>query len=75
MRPEEIISQALEKCDNNRYKLAVLIGKRADELSKGKRPLIQNSYIKNMKYVDIALEEICRGLIFLDESKNNTVAN
>jgi len=67
MRLEEIISKALEKCDNNRYKLAALVGKRADELSKGQRPLLKSEDIKDMKYVDIALAEVSSGLIFLDE--------
>jgi DNA-directed RNA polymerase subunit omega len=67
MRIEETISDALDKCNNNRYKLAVLVGKRADELSKGQRPLIENLDLKNMKYVDIALAEVSRGLIYAKE--------
>ena len=35
MRLEEILAQALEKVNNDRYVLSVAVGQRADELSKG----------------------------------------
>ena len=42
MRLEEILAQALERTNNDRYILAVAVGQRADELSKGAKPLINN---------------------------------
>jgi DNA-directed RNA polymerase subunit omega len=66
MRIEEIISQALDKVGNDRYKLSIAVGQRADELSKGATPLIQESRIKDMKYTDIAIEEIATGILKID---------
>jgi DNA-directed RNA polymerase subunit omega len=66
MRLEEILSQALEKVNNDRYKLSVAVGQRADELSKGAKPLIDSSLTKNMKYTDIAIQEIATGVLVID---------
>ncbi len=60
MRLEEIVSKALKRVDNDRYVLSLAVGQRADELTKGARPLIQN-ISPNMKFTDIALEEIASG--------------
>lgn len=66
MRLEEILSKALEKVNNDRYILAVAVGQRADELSKGAKPLIDSSETKNMKYTDIAIKEIASGVLKID---------
>ena len=41
MRLEERISKALKQVDNDRYVLAIAVGQRADELSKGAKPLLE----------------------------------
>jgi DNA-directed RNA polymerase subunit omega len=66
MRLEEILSKALEKVNNDRYILAVAVGQRADELSKGAKPLLESSETKNMKYTDIAIKEIASGALKID---------
>ena len=66
MRLEEILAKALEKTNNDRYILAVSVGQRADDLSKGAKPLLENSETKNMKYTDIAIKEIAYGLLVID---------
>jgi len=66
MRLEEILAQALKRVDNDRYVLSVAVGQRADELSKGAKPLLENSETKNMKYTDIAIKEIASGLLTID---------
>ncbi len=66
MRLEEILAQALEKTNNDRYVLAVAVGQRADELSKGAKPLIDSNQTKNMKYTDIAIKEIASGVLVID---------
>jgi DNA-directed RNA polymerase subunit omega len=66
MRLEEILAQALEKTNNDRYILAVAVGQRADELSKGAKPLIDSDQTKNMKYTDIAIKEIASGILVID---------
>jgi DNA-directed RNA polymerase subunit omega len=71
MRIEELLSQALEKVDNDRYKLALAVGQRADELSKGVKPLLENSTIKNMKYTDIAINEIASGVLTVEGFVSN----
>jgi len=66
MRLEEILAQALEKVNNDRYVLSVAVGQRADELSKGAKPLIDSNQTKNMKYTDIAIKEIASGVLVID---------
>ncbi|MCK5294911.1 MAG: DNA-directed RNA polymerase subunit omega [Arcobacteraceae bacterium] len=66
MRIEEILSKALEKVGNDRYILALAVGQRADELSKGAKPLLDNATLKNMKYTDIAINEIAKGLLTVE---------
>jgi len=66
MRLEEILADALEKVNNDRYVLSVAVGQRADELSKGAKPLIESSQTKNMKYTDIAIKEIASGVLVID---------
>ena len=69
MRIEEILAQALEKTNNDRYILSVAVGQRADELSKGAKPLIESNQTKNMKYTDIAIKEIASGVLIIDGLK------
>jgi len=66
MRLEEILAQALEKVNNDRYILSVAVGQRADELSKGAKPMLDNDQTKNMKYTDIAIKEIASGVLVID---------
>jgi len=66
MRLEEILSQALERVNNDRYKLSIAVGQRADELSKGAKPLIDSTMTKNMKYTDIAIQEIATGALIIE---------
>ncbi|MDR3178218.1 MAG: DNA-directed RNA polymerase subunit omega [Campylobacteraceae bacterium] len=64
MRSEQITARALAAIGNDRYKLAVLVSKRAEQLSKGAEPLIEAA--KEMKPVDLALHEIAAGKVNLD---------
>jgi len=66
MRIEEILALALERVGNDRYILSLAVGQRADELSKGAKPLLDNSLLKNMKYTDIAIAEIAKGLLKIE---------
>ena len=69
MRLEERISKALKQVDNDRYILAIAVGQRADELSKGAKPLLDSAILRNMKYTDIAIHEIAKGLLVIDGFK------
>ncbi|MEA3384535.1 MAG: DNA-directed RNA polymerase subunit omega [Campylobacterota bacterium] len=71
MRLEEILAKALSKVGNDRYILAVATGQRADALSKGAKPLLENSETKNMKYTDIAIKEIAYGLLKIESLERN----
>ena len=66
MRLEERMSKALEKTNNDRYILAIAVGQRADELSKGAKPLLEQNTQK-MKYTDIAIDEIASGLLKIED--------
>ena len=65
IRLEERISKALKQVDNDRYILAIAVGQRADELSKGAQPLLEVNTQK-MKYTDIAIDEIASGLLRIE---------
>lgn len=65
MRLEERMSQALKKVNNDRYILSIAVGQRADELSKGAKPLLEQN-TQNMKYTDIAIDEIAKGLLKIE---------
>lgn len=69
MRLEERMSKALEKVNNDRYILSVAVGQRADELSKGTKPLLEKN-TQNMKYTDIAIDEIASGLLTIESIIN-----
>ncbi|AXH12783.1 DNA-directed RNA polymerase subunit omega [Halarcobacter bivalviorum] len=65
MRLEERMAKALEKVNNDRYILSIAVGQRADELSKGAKPLLEKN-TQNMKYTDIAIDEIAEGLLKIE---------
>ncbi|MFA6788614.1 MAG: DNA-directed RNA polymerase subunit omega [Arcobacteraceae bacterium] len=69
MRLEERMSKALERVNNDRYILSVAVGQRADELSKGAKPLLEKN-TQNMKYTDIAIDEIANGLLIIESIVN-----
>jgi DNA-directed RNA polymerase subunit omega len=64
MRSEQVAAKALKAVDDDRYKLSILVSKRAEQLSNGAEPLVKNS--KNLKFVDLALLEIAEGKIGID---------
>lgn len=70
MRIEEKVSKALKRLNNDRYILAIAVGQRADELSKGAKPLIENNTL-DMKYTDIAIEEIASGVLSVEGFLDN----
>lgn len=65
MRLEERMSRALKRVNNDRYILSIAVGQRADELSKGAKPLLDKN-TQNMKYTDIAIDEIADGLLKIE---------
>lgn len=64
MRSEEIITKALAQVGDDRYKLTLMVAKRAEQLASGAQPLVQNT--AKMKHSDIAIMEIAEGKITLD---------
>jgi len=52
--------------ENNKYLLAMMVAKRAKELRKGAKPLVETKYRKPIK---IALEEIKEGKVYLKEKE------
>ncbi len=69
MRIEERITHALKMVNNDRYILSIAVGQRADELSKGAKPLISSKNTLDMKYTDIAIEEIASGVLKIEGFK------
>ena len=65
MRSEQIITKALEKIGDDRYKLSLIVAKRAEQLGNGAEPLIDDT--AKLKNVDIALREIAEGKISIDD--------
>ena len=65
MRLEKTAAKALEKVNYNRYLLAAAVSKRANELAKGARPLVDMD-TKHHKHADIAITEIAEGLIEIE---------
>jgi len=66
MRLEQIVSKALKQVNNDNYILSLMVSQRANELSNGSEPLIDIKKNSNLKYTDIALMEIAKGVIKLD---------
>lgn len=65
-RSEEITAKALKFVDGDRYKLSLVVAKRANQLHNGEKPLVDLPNIKNYKFADIALMEIAEGKVSLD---------
>lgn len=65
-RIEEILEQALEKVDNDRYKLSCFVFARVKELGEGAQPLVDMD-VTQYKLTDIALSEIAEGKISIDK--------
>ncbi len=65
MRLEERMSKALKRVNNDRYILSIAVGQRADKLSRGAKPLLEKN-TQNMKYTDIAIDEIANGLLKIE---------
>ena len=64
-RIEEITAKALARVGQDRYKLVMLVSKRADQLANGAEPLVKADKNKQ-KFTDIALLEISEGKIRLE---------
>ncbi len=64
-RTEEITAKALAHIGQDRYKLVMLVSKRADQLANGAEPLVKADKNKQ-KFTDIALLEIAEGKIRLE---------
>ena len=64
-RIEEITAQALQRIGQDRYKLAMLVSKRAEQLANGAEPLVKLDKNKS-KLTDIALLEIAEGKVRLE---------
>jgi DNA-directed RNA polymerase subunit omega len=65
MRTEQITALALKAVNDDRYKLALLVSKRAEQLSNGAEPLIKADKAKD-KFTDIALLEIAEGKVGIE---------
>ncbi|MCI6988784.1 MAG: DNA-directed RNA polymerase subunit omega [Campylobacter sp.] len=66
MRIEQIAAKALKRVNGDRYKLALMVSKRAEELALGKEILVDKQDIKGMKFADIAILEIAEGKVLFD---------
>ncbi len=64
-RMEEIAAKALQVMNNDRYKLALAVAKRAEDLANGAMPLVELDK-GEVKLSDIALVEIADGKIVLE---------
>jgi len=62
MRTEELTAKALENVDFDKYLLANAVGKRAEAIANG-APSVLEIDVSDMKYADIALQEIAEGKI------------
>ncbi|TXE81516.1 DNA-directed RNA polymerase subunit omega [Campylobacter peloridis] len=65
MRVEQVAAKALRKMKDDRYKLALVVAKRAEELANGAEILVDLDKSK-YKYTDIALYEIAEDKIVLE---------
>jgi len=64
MRTEQLTAIALEKVDYDKYLLANAVGKRAEAIANG-APSVLDIDISDMKYADVALQEIAEGRIIV----------
>ncbi len=65
MRTEKITAKALQFVGDDRYKLALLVAKRAGQLANGAEPLVKN-IDSDSKFTDIALLEIAEGKVSIE---------
>lgn len=66
MRVEELTAKILDENKNlDRYKLALAVAKRSDQLLNGAKSQLSIN-IKNIKVADLALMELAEGLIVVD---------
>ena len=64
MRTEQITARALKQVGDDRYKLSLIVAKRAEALANGAIALVDADTSK-MKFADIALLEVAEGKIGL----------
>ncbi|EAJ3008357.1 DNA-directed RNA polymerase subunit omega [Campylobacter coli] len=64
-RIEEIAAKALERMGDDRYRLSLVVAKRAEQLADGATPLVDIDKSK-LKFADIALYEIAENKITLE---------
>ena len=64
-RIEQSIIQALKRVDNNKFKLNILVAKRANQLMEGADPLIDINY-EHYQNSDIAILEIAQDKLDID---------
>ncbi|QCD45523.1 DNA-directed RNA polymerase subunit omega [Campylobacter mucosalis] len=62
MRTEQITAKALKQVGDDRYKLSLIVAKRAEALANGAEVLLNIDTTK-MKFADIALLEVAEGKI------------
>ena len=65
MRTEQITARALKQVGDDRYKLSLIVAKRAEALANGAIALVDADTSK-MKFADIALLEVAEGKIGLE---------
>ena len=65
MRIEEVAARALKTVGDDRYKLSLVVAKRAEALAAGAKTLLDID-VSKMKFADIALCEIAEGKIGLE---------
>lgn len=65
MRTEQITARALKQVGDDRYKLSLIVAKRAEALANGAVVLVEADTSK-MKFADIALFEVAEGKIGLE---------
>ena len=66
MKIEQLTAKALEILEFDRYLLASAVGKRAEEIAQGAKPLVDMD-TKVDKFTDIALVEIAEGKLIVTE--------
>ncbi|BCX79763.1 DNA-directed RNA polymerase subunit omega [Campylobacter sp. 19-13652] len=65
MRTEQITAKALKKVGDDRYKLSLVVARRAEALANGAEVLV-NADTSKMKFADIALLEVAEGKVGLE---------
>lgn len=65
MRTEQLTAAALENTNHDKYVLANAVGKRANEIANGAATVLDID-TSEMKYADVALQEIAEGKIIVN---------